>query len=653
VPGTDAIYLEDTQHLSKDDHNKLLSDCLDKFSAADKSRTPHDTRWSRYYRLYRSFVPAPTASWTSNDFMPITFYVIETILPKLVAQLPEFLVKPMGPEDADPAELMATVLGWAAENSGLFEQQTYAFKDALMYGTGILKTYHRHDTRPARVQDKRQLSLDVPMPVIDPDTGKPMMGPDGPVMGTQPYQLGEHFIGAKDETVTVYDGPAAESIDLFNFWVAPEASCIEDARYVIQRSFKELDWVKQMVKDKVYIFPEGVDPDEWGAIDDEPHKKRLADIGMDVSRDPTRRPVEVMEFWTNERCVTMLNRRTVVRAQKNPFLHGEKPYVRIVDHVVPHEFYGVGEIEIIEDLQDVYNALVNMRIDNVKVSINSMFAVNIDHVYDQRDLTTRPGGIVRVREVGMPVNQVFQRIDMGDVTSSSFIEAEKVLMMVERVTGVSAYQLGSDSASLNKTATGVNIITEQGNIRFSLKMRLAEMTGLRTLGRHFGSILQQFMPDEMSMRITGDAGQFSFASLTPDAILGSFDYDIEPQSMAVTESLMKDQSLSLFQMLSQAIDPATGKPYLNVEKLADDVLKAYGIKNRQAYLAPPPPPMPAAPPGMPPGMPPPGQMQGGPPPALPGGQTVPMGPDSLPPAGFPGAAQYTPPAAPVPNGRPL
>lgn len=583
MPGDEAAYPDDIVRLNEDEHRERLNWCLTAFSAAERARQQYEDRWIRYYKLYRSYIRRDSKDWRSRVFMPICFYVVETVAPRIVASLPDFTVEPVGPDDVEGAGVMESLLNWSADRTDLFEQLTISVKDALMFGTGILKTFHKQDIRQVRQYTYEQQQTMLPMPM---DTG--MMDMDGnPITEEQevPYGMEPQQTSGL-VPVTFYDGPAACAVDPFDFWVAPEATCIEDARFVIHRVFKDMDHVREQVKAGIYTFPENFDQERFSTTDDPQFMKRLEAIGIDVSRDPSRRVVEVKEFWTKDEVITMLNDSAVVRVQRNPFDHQEKPFVRIVDQLVPHEFWGVGEIEPIEGLQDVFNALVNTRIDNVKLVMNAMFAVNVDHIFDLRDLKVRPGGVIRVREPGLPVNQVFQKLDLGDVTASSFEETQQVQDMVERVTGVSGYQLGTDSASLNDTATGVNIITEQGNARFGLKLRLAEIVGFRKLARHFGSILQQFFPPEQAVRLQGEKGAMTFAMLTPESISGAFDYDVKTQSSSVTESVRKEQAMTLFQTLTGAVDEF-GMPVINQRRLVEGVLDAFDVKDAESYILPP------------------------------------------------------------------
>lgn len=586
MPDEDATYApygEDLYPASEDEHALIVTWCQQTFLAADSARRTFEDRWSRFHKLYMSWVQLDKSDWRSKVFIPFVFSTVETIAPRLVAELPKAMVAPMGPEDTVPAQAMETLLDWSADNSDLHLELIEGVKSMLKYGTGILKTFHRQDLRTAyhMVPQVEPVYATQQVPVTDPTTGQPFTD----LNGAPQFEENQVMVGMNQGapalepyTYVAYDGPAAESVDIFNFWVAPEATDIQNARYTIQRSFREMSHILKKVEEGVYRLPPEMGPEEITSVNDEPLAKRLSSIDMGTTNtDPTRKPVELLEFWTDDnRVITIANRKAVLRVQDNPFQHQEKPYVRMVDYLQEHEFWGVGEIQAIEPLQDIYNALVNQRIDNVRLNLNSVFAVNKEAIDDPRQLRLRPGAVIETKG-DMPVQEAFQRVDLGDVTQSAFLEASEIERVMEKITGVTAYQTGADNPNLNDTATGVALISEQGNTKFNMKLRLVELMALKPMFRQWGAIIQQFTPAERVIRMLGPNGQWLFQSFDPESIQGALDYDIEASSSAQTDTVRREQDLTLLQTLSAVW------PYA-VPKLVQDILQDYGKKDLDAYL---------------------------------------------------------------------
>lgn len=582
MPGSDAAYdatygVEDLYPETEEDHARLLSWATQAFQAADEDRAPHYERWKRYYKLYRSYVKRKPGDWTSKVFYPVSFWVVETITPRLIASLPKMIVLPMSEDDEEPAKRLEQLLDWSASHSGLYIELTSAIKSALIYGTGILKNFYDQRFAVGRQARLEPIFQSLEVPVLDPESGEPMFGPDdNPVTDVQQAVVGEQQVIDR-VSFPVYEGPASEDVDIFNFWVAPEAEDIQNARYTIERKYRDRSFIERRIAEGVYRWPDHLGPDDVQQILDEPIRDRAGEIELGAATDSTREAVEILEFWTIDgRVLTVANRRAILRHTTNPFDHGQKPYIRLVDHLVPHEFWGIGEIEPMEGMQDVVNMLTNLRIDNLRLLLNPIFGVALPEIEDLRDLRLKPGGIIRTKG-GMPVRDVLDRVDLGDVTASAFVEVDHTLAMIERATGVSAYQLGVAAENLNRTATGVSLITESGDARFQLKTRLMEMTGLKDLAYQYGSILQQFTTQERVIRLLGPEGQFQFERFTPEGIIGRMDYDIEAASSVQTESKRRDDALTLLQVAAPLF-PQAAQP------LFEDLLRVWGVRNPHRYL---------------------------------------------------------------------
>lgn len=594
MPGPDLEYAQvegpDLYPQTEDEHQQLLAWALDAFTAAKSAKQPRETKWMKYHRIYRSYVEADqVASWRSAIFVPYAFSTIEAMVPKLVAKLPTFVCRPVGPEDVVPAKLMEEQLNRAAEQTNLRVELIRGVKTCLKYGTGILKNFYFEDVRhrwvPQPVMEEVPIMVDEPL--VDETTGAQVIDLDGypevqaqqagvemqPVLGPD----GEPMMEWVKEDILVYAGPASCWVDPFHFWIAPEATSISDARYTVERFYREQHYIVQKMQEGVYRLPPGVNTIEETFPEDETREVRDREVGQGGNEDPTRKPVELLEFHTSDnRVVTVMNKKAVVRVQENPYWHGEKPYVIWPDYLQEGEPWGVGEVEAVEGLQDMVNALYNQRIDNVRLGMDKMIVMNTKAIEDERDLVWKPGGVIRVVGDYLPQEAV-QVLELGDVTESAFAEADKAEQLIERTTGIGGYQLGQVEEGQNRTATGVSLITEEGNSKFSMKVQLMEELALTPLARQWGSIIQQYITEERTVRIIGPSGEFLFPTLTPDGIQGNLDYAIDVLSSTQSETVVKEQAMMLFQTLAPALPQA-------IPKLAQDLLEAFGKKDFMPYL---------------------------------------------------------------------
>ena len=94
---------------SKDEETKALGKLLWAFQIADDDRRKLEDDCLRWYQINQNYVEAEDKkedNWRSKVGIPAIFYVIETVAPRLVAQLPEALVKPMRGADVAGARIL-------------------------------------------------------------------------------------------------------------------------------------------------------------------------------------------------------------------------------------------------------------------------------------------------------------------------------------------------------------------------------------------------------------------------------------------------------------------------------------------------------------------------------------------------------------------
>ena len=594
----------DVSLLGEGDEREVLDRWRKAFTAAQDSRMQYEDKWLRYYRQYRMHHDRVVANdWRSQKFIPLLFYSVQSVLPKIVAQLPEPTVLPVGPMDEAGAPKMETTLRWCAQRTKLQLRIFEQFWSALVYGTGVLKVRVGQQTVTRSAMQPVMQPLNAQQPVMDPETGAPMLDFDGaPVMGEAQFgQMPTGEMELQTSQDVSYIGPVADYLDLWNIYPAPEASDVSDARFIIHRSWQPRAWVEQRIKSGYFTVPEGVGFQDFWSVDDDPKFRRLSRIGYSGSRsyDPTAQMCQLWECWDRyEGDVTVvMNERYVVRRVKNPYDHGMLPFVRAVDHLIPGEFWGQGECEILGGLQDIENTIWNSRLDELRLKLNKMFMVDEQALVDPRDITRlRPGAFVRVNNPnGLPIQNVIAPLDFGDITPTAYTEAAEIERLMEKAAGTTPAATGTGEVQPADTATSVALFSEAAGSRLLMKLRVAELGGLKDLMEMFGSVIQQYTPPDMVMRIT-EGGQTSFEPIGPEVVYSAFDYEIMPQSSAISESIRKDQDMSLMQAGAGLVDPM-GVPVANTRALWEDLLRDFGKKDVARYTFTPPPPMPMGPGG--------------------------------------------------------
>lgn len=379
------------------------------------------------------------------------------------------------------------------------------------------------------------------------------------------------------------------------FLISRKAKSIEDASFVAHRVMRTMSDLKSMgYKNVDQISGDdqatslNMERMERLSFDDE-----LAYMQADVvsSPDESQRVVWVTECYI--RCdydgdgISEL--RKVTRAG-NQILDNEVvdlcPFVSITPVPMPHKFFGLSVADLALESQKIKTNILRGMLDNMYLDINGRYfavdgQVNLDDL-----LTSRPGGVVRMKQAGMA-----GRLDQGRGDPQvGMAMMETMQGFLEDSTGWTRYNQGQDGDSLNSTATGVNIITNRADMRLDLIARnFAE--GFRDLFRLMLKLVSQYSEKEDVIRLRGD-----WVPIDPREWRNGFTATIN----VGLGTGNKDQQImhlsSLLQQQQFGLQIGTANPE-NVYQAQQEMTKAMGFKSGDKFFtdpakSPPRPPMP-------------------------------------------------------------
>lgn len=145
---------------------------------------------------------------------------------------------------------------------------------------------------------------------------------------------------------------------------------------------------------------------------------------------------------------------------------------------MPHEHVGLSIDDIVHDLQRIRTVLVRGFLDGMYLSMHGRNAIDTTRVNLDDMLVTRPGGVVRVQgSVQNAIMPLYQPQNGQPVLQA----IEYVDTVRENRTGVTRYNQGLDSDTLNKTAHGINSIMTASQQRIELIARMFAETGVKAL----------------------------------------------------------------------------------------------------------------------------------------------------------------------------
>jgi hypothetical protein len=596
---------------------QALLDEVVSFEGAERSgheyRMKRFSHWYKLYRSYRSLKGQYAKAETSRDvgdimdaarvgfgtelFVPIVYGIIETTLPRMLADNPRLNATPGDPQSEDNVDGMKLLINRQQERTNFpIASQTVA-KSGLMYGLGVGKSPWVREMKRSPVLEQRQV------PVLDPQTQQPVTepvqavqpGPDGqpvpvfengqPVIIQQPVMTLQWVPSAPVEQVK-YEGPKFEPVDVFDFIRESTAYDMATCGRLIHRVWRSEAYCRKMFESGAWTLPEG-----WELEDalsngsrskrDEVWSDRMAAQGYKDAGRSERDIHEVWEYHNDEQKVTLvLDRMVPVAHGDEPYWHGDKPFQIYRPTEVPHEFDGIGEAEAVEDLQLEMNQMRTQRRDNAALVLQRPFAY-FDGFLDTDQVKFGAGQMWPVD--GPPADLIFP-IPLQDIPFSSYREEDGLKADIDRASGLSDSVMGGDDGGAPETATGVQMVHSAAGIRIRSKALRFESETVKEVCRQWVALNQQYIVTEVQIPGPPKPGEgdreFSWYKLGPAELAGTFAIEPEGGSMSPQNEVMRGQeAVQQYQLLRP-------DPLVDPRKLLLDTLEKLGKRNPDAWLMP-------------------------------------------------------------------
>lgn len=318
------------------------------------------TSWNATDDLYRAKVTAESWGGGSNKpksslSMPVVMEAVESILPQahmaFFSDPQPFLLQPKGKTTPAAARAMAKIVCWAIKESGFEEETRKSLKSGFLYGNLITKYGWRQEYRAQKTYQR---------------------GADGGI---------ERHDDPKEISCPTY-----EWVDLRNVLVSSDTKCHDPrtAEGITHQFYFTADKLDGMRKDypnipsredlaKLLVIGLVVTEDSLSASKQETWRQdQAARPDQQSSSDPLKQNLEILERWTDDRVITVLQRTIVLRNEPNDDLE-TKPFLGCAFIDVLNSFYGFGVAKLVADEQSLQTGVMNAGIDVLSLHMNPMF----------------------------------------------------------------------------------------------------------------------------------------------------------------------------------------------------------------------------------------------------------------------------------------
>lgn len=405
---------------------------------------------------------------------------------------------PHGPEDLEQAEQESDVLNWyCLQRNNAFNALYSWFTDALLTRNGYMVAYW-DDAVDTSTEEYEGLSAEEMQMLEHDDEIEISEGPE--VENRMEWTVRPDEMGQ----------PIQQQIEVPYYSVTVKRTkkrgslcykCIPSERAIIDGllqdvSLNESDfagyWERMTLSALRQKFPDQDIPDDIqddeSAMQDSTMNARdrlinwreRSDIG---GVDPSLRMVRVVFCWVRADVDGdgLAERRYVVKVGRKILYNDATDIVQmacLTPIIFPHRHKGVSMFDLLKDLQQIKTMVTRGMIDSIYLANSGRTAVNADRVNLDDMLVSRPGGIIRTQgDPGGSVMPIVQPFIGGQIVNTlEYLDA-----VGEKRTGVTKYNQGLDANTLNKTATGISLITQAAGQRIELIARVFAETGVKDL----------------------------------------------------------------------------------------------------------------------------------------------------------------------------
>ena len=448
--------------------NDLSKRILRRYQESNRSsnNSARRSKLKLYNQVYRNYWKVRKSTIRSNFPQPIIMAHIDSIWPRLIENRPRIEVWPRGPEDADIAAMLRAKIFqfWQQRNMALMIAG--ACKNGLIYGTSILKVYHRKLTAKRTVLREKNV----------------FVLPNGQVLSQSELGLFNQFrvtpevvLEEIEEDVPIINGPWADLVDIDELFPYPRSVSWDEAPWIIHKHKVTLKTLESLPEDglnkdvlaklreRAKTGNQATDAIGWTEEDTSLRDDSLETFGAESipDRDDYMREWTAMEEWQDEKVGIIIAEEPdlppVYRAKNK---EGLKPFVAFSPSLETNELYGMSWSEKLFSNNFERNLLHNVRMDHAIASAHPMWKVLEGGGQTPRTIRWRNMGTLPVADF-----DDFQPIQLPPLPFTLYREEQLLDAMAQKVSGAPDAASQGVRQGGEQTATAANIQATAVNVR--------------------------------------------------------------------------------------------------------------------------------------------------------------------------------------------
>lgn len=479
--------------------------------------------WRDCWKAYNNIRSKQSYYGTSNDFVPETFTIVESVKANIAGGKPKFDFVPVMEEQEQDTDILNALVDFYWSQNNMTQKTQNWVHDMLVYGNGIMMTSWEGD---------KVVYTNVP--------------------------LTDFFV---DPTATHLDHPDK-----------PGYAKYAGRRYLISRnSLKNAKIVNPDTGEMEELYK---NLDKIDAIDSQDDKldKEQKEMNLGSQLERSDDEVEIIEYYTRKKKILIANRRTIIYNGDNPYkrdastrtvevevdgrvqssevevpaIKGFLPFSILRNYVDASLFYAKGDVENIIDRQEALNDVSSQKHDSLIYALTNMWQIDPQYQHLAEQIESIPGAVFPI-----PLGAM-QPIEKQLVGQEADIEMRRIQEEMRRATAADEVVQGVSQQKGRVTATEVQAQMNQASQRFATKLTTLEDEGFAQLARITFWMIQIFVDTPMAVRIVGPDG-VAWKDFDPTEYTGEYEPKVQLESTTKAVQAEEGQKFALVhQMYAQS-----------------------------------------------------------------------------------------------------
>ncbi len=295
--------------------------------------------------------------------------------------------------------------------------------------------------------------------------------------------------------------------------------------------------------------------------------------------------VELFEFWgdvhldgvTYHDVIATICCGKLVRFETNPYWGG-KPFIIGTYTPVVRSITAIGTIEPSLGMLHELNIITNQRLDNLEISIDSMWEMVNDGTLQPEDIYTAPG---KVFSVSQPGN--IRPVEMPRNFTVSYDESSVLEQRIDKNTGTGAMiGAGAGRTGERVTATEIQATRDAGGNRLSGIHKHIEETALYPLLKKVFRSFQQFVEEDETIRVPGaEVDEYDYVAVGAEELQHDFTLLPVGANHVADKEYEINKTLQFLQLAAQYPQMTE---HVNFYRILVKLARLYGFDDVDQYI---------------------------------------------------------------------